>query len=395
MEIEINPIISPDSPIANQLNESGEITFKKITEYLIKEKNVYLKNQQRDESELSFEEKADIIQNIYKKGAITFLTRFGKYLKSDHLNFFIKFENDSEEVKNLLHTFHKANDKRTKRTRNRRFAALKHMVENDSYFSETEMMKRNPLLYEQLVGRYLTNEEKKQRDLAIGNITLVDILMEGLERDEAESKRKKEEIDEIYCGDTSEEDSSEEERDQKNKTVLEINPKTESSSKIPPQPSCSLWGEYTNQNVSTTSWEEMAKPSASSSFSFNMQKQKKKSLQTSSNQMVTATERKLLRDEFVTTMYENFLEGKDEDFDYSNVDENEEYDNLELISRDEEEKYFDSEEPEDLEMEADENKKLEKNTEDEESSEDELDIYMSALNQHPAVCQLSKDIEKL
>lgn len=58
------------------------------------------------------------------------------------------------------------------------------MLKEDSYFSEIEMMKRNPLLYEQLVGQYLTEEEKRERDKfeMKDNTTFVKILMEGIER---------------------------------------------------------------------------------------------------------------------------------------------------------------------------------------------------------------------
>lgn len=52
-----------------------------------------------------------------------------------------------------------------------------------------------------------------------------------------------------------------------------------------------------------------------------------------------------LRDEFLQIMKQRFLEGLDEDFDYSKVDANEEYDNLIIFGQDEEEKYFDDEEP--------------------------------------------------
>ena len=45
-------------------------------------------------------------------------------------------------------------------------------------------------------------------------------------------------------------------------------------------------------------------------------------------------------------MKQKFLDGLDEDFDYSKVDGNEEYDNLTIISQDAEDKYFDEEEPE-------------------------------------------------
>ncbi|XP_068855205.1 coiled-coil domain-containing protein 97-like [Aphelocoma coerulescens] len=45
-------------------------------------------------------------------------------------------------------------------------------------------------------------------------------------------------------------------------------------------------------------------------------------------------ERELLRLEFTSRMYQSFLEGQDSDFDYSQVDENPELDNLDILSRD-------------------------------------------------------------
>lgn len=59
------------------------------------------------------------------------------------------------------------------------------------------------------------------------------------------------------------------------------------------------------------------------------------------------------------------------------------YDNILEMDHDAEDKYFDSEDPEEIRDET-------SNTR--ESSEDELDIYMNALNQHPAVCELARNI---
>lgn len=53
----------------------------------------------------------------------------------------------------------------------------------------------------------------------------------------------------------------------------------------------------------------------------------------------------MLRQEFVHLMQEKFLKGSDKDFDYSQVDDNVEYDSLDIRGRDEEESYFDEEEP--------------------------------------------------
>lgn len=54
----------------------------------------------------------------------------------------------------------------------------------------------------------------------------------------------------------------------------------------------------------------------------------------------------MLKEEFKHLMQERFIEGEEKDyFDYSMVDTNEEYDDLQVRGQDEEDAYFDQEEP--------------------------------------------------
>ena len=53
-----------------------------------------------------------------------------------------------------------------------------------------------------------------------------------------------------------------------------------------------------------------------------------------------------LREEFLNLMRQRFLDGLDEEFDYTKVDLSDEYDNMETLCQDEQDKYFDDEEPE-------------------------------------------------
>lgn len=103
--------------------------------------------------------------------------------------------------------------------------------------------------------------------------------------------------------------------------------------------------------------------------------------------MITASERKLLRDEFISIMYQNFIDGKDTDFDYASVDNNEEYDNIDIKNCDAEEKYFDSESPEDASTIDASGKRDE--------DEDELDVFMERLNKHHSIKQLSNGLGNL
>lgn len=58
----------------------------------------------------------------------------------------------------------------------------------------------------------------------------------------------------------------------------------------------------------------------------------------------TEQEKHMLHEEFLSVMQDKFMRGEEEEFDYSAVDTNDEYDDLTIRERDEEEQYFDSEE---------------------------------------------------
>lgn len=55
----------------------------------------------------------------------------------------------------------------------------------------------------------------------------------------------------------------------------------------------------------------------------------------------------MLHEEFLSAMQDKFIRGEEEEFDYSAVDTNSEYDDITMRERDEEEQYFDKEDYED------------------------------------------------
>ncbi|XP_060531888.1 coiled-coil domain-containing protein 97 [Cylas formicarius] len=312
-----------------------------IIRTLVANEEVVFKSQQRGEAEPSESEKTDIALRCYENSKLNFLIKFGKHLDRNQLSHFDRFTAESEpnweETGIVLAELTKKNSRQLE-VKNRRYKALQQMIKENAYFSEIEMMKRNPLLYEQLVGQYLTADEKRERDKYVmeKGVTFVKILMEGIERDNAEHWMKLQQQKEDNKMEESE--SSDEDAELATGNVR--------------------WGEFEEDKMAVT-------------------KSKKRS------PMVTAQERLLLRQEFVTTMYQNFLDGKDEAFDYSDVDDSAVYDNVEEIEHDAEDRYFDSEEAAEVIGDG------------HQSSEDELDIYMNALNQHPAVCDLAHNMTRL
>lgn len=312
-----------------------------LLDYLAKS-NANFKSQQKDDPELTFEDKRTIASNLLKKSHCLFLAKFGHHLSKDHLKYFDRHKEDNYEISYHVERLqrHFNDSTRQKDIRNRRYEALKKLIEDGEYFSECEMMRRNPLLYEHLVGQYLTEEQKQTRDnLDMKNDTFVHLLMQSIEKDWVKERKELQKeaekdyaLEENSTNDDTNEDSSSEELDVKEKQETR-------------------WGEFSTKQV--TRIKESKKK--------HMHKHKHK---------ISDKEQQILRQEFLTTMYQSFLDGKDLDFDYSAVDNNEAYDNIDLRSQDEEEKYFDSESPETIVTESN----IVQN-----ESEDELDVYMRSL----------------
>ena len=153
--------------------------------YRIANSDAVVKSQQRGEPDLTVDEKVTILLGILDRSPGSFLMRFGKYLVEDDLRNFDHLEGDYEidfrlkEVKKILDT-----KKKNTGVRNRRFECLQRLMKDSDYFSEEQMRKRSPLLYEEYIGQYLSEEEKFERDKAeMGNDpTLSELLMSRQEK---------------------------------------------------------------------------------------------------------------------------------------------------------------------------------------------------------------------
>lgn len=269
---------STDSPVSDVERDDLK---NELLDHVAESKAIF-KSQQKGEPELTFEEKRAIAEKLLEKSRCLFLSKFGHYLKEDHLEYFSKSQ-DYETVHhvNRLRRYFN-NSTRHIDVRNRRYEALRTLIGKGDYFSECEMMKRNPLLYEHLVGQYLTEEEKKARDSIAQSANYVDILMETIERDKLQKhlKSQQKEEDEVR-----EENDSDDDDDDNSRNSIESKTNFD-------KPNRQQWGEDLNDT------------------------DKYRRLQSSKIHKISNQEIKLLRQEFVTNMYQSFLDGKDRDFDY-------------------------------------------------------------------------------
>ena len=244
--------------------------------------DVIIKSQERDEPDLTDNEKFYYLQEMLNRSPGKFLMKYGGLLLEYHLVYFKKY--DDYEIKFRLKELQKnlSDGSRKVVRRNRRFECLKKLMDEGVYFCEKEMRQREPLLYEHYIGQYLTPEEREALDRQCSDVLLSDRILH-----QADVKRREELLIVQREAEEMVEFESDEDDEEDPKQVLE--------------------------------------PSEDSTIS---EKEKRK-----------------LHQEFLRTMQLKFLNGDEKEFDYSKVDNNVDYDSIEQRGIDEEEKYFDSEEP--------------------------------------------------
>ncbi|BFF95524.1 coiled-coil domain-containing protein 97 [Drosophila madeirensis] len=325
-----------------------------IFKALAENDKIIFKSQQIDDPELPFAEKQQIAQQSFESNREHFLIRFGSYLNVSQLSFFQSLaieEPIKPEMCLLLEDFQRKLNTRTVCVKNRRYQALQQLLQKGEYFGEHEMMQRAPELYQELVGQYLTEKEKKARDsYDVRNTSFSGILMHTLE---------KKQRDELLEG-TQQPSQEEDEEDGMPPVVAE-------DFEVPP--ACRRqWGEFEDDAPIACSTSRSVPPPAAV-----------KVTKISTAEYYNPGERELLRNEFLSLMKERFLSGEDKDFDYTAVDDDPTLDDLKLIEQDEEDAYFEtSDEEEDEQPEAKPATS---------SSEDELDVYMRHLNNHHSLQQ--------
>ncbi|ELT95464.1 hypothetical protein CAPTEDRAFT_157459 [Capitella teleta] len=238
----------------------------------------HFKHQQIGEPDLTAEEKMTIASDLLDNKPAVFLSRFGKYLLEKELAYFPSGDYTID--------FHMSQIRRQRlssksEVKNRRYEAMKQMTAQGEYFSDEEMKRREPLLYEQMVGQYLS-EDEIQSKVDKTDLRFSSILMSHLEITQD---------NELYKTQKATEDDD----------LEQMKPEDSES----------------EEESELESEEEDGRPK------------------------ISDKERARLKGEFLLLMQQRFMAGDDEHFDYSHVDSNEAYDCMDLVNQDAEEKYFD------------------------------------------------------
>lgn len=377
------------APLEQEIPTSPKDVLRtNMIHHIVHENKAYFRSQQINDPDITEEERKTIVEKILSEGDTKFLARFGKFITQEHLVYFEATPTDDEqdryEIDYFLKDIRKSLANRQRDVKNRRYAAMQRLMDENEYFSEVEMMKREPLLYEHLIGQYMTANERNLRDaMDSDGPEFSNILLHGIDVKNTEELRRQQQLEEEAVEGSSgdeDEDEQENESDSPEKDVHKdgiIN--DEYYPQVPPN-FRQHWGDFEDDEPSpaastSTFTPPTRRPDASSEMK-SPSKLKSKNIEPRQS-YVSADEKELLREEFFGIMCSNFLQGKDEAFDYAKVDDNSDYDNIDIQNQDAEDKYFESD---DEDTSRNDIERVEGPVSD--AEDDELDVYMKNINQN-------------
>merc|ERR1712110_584431 len=204
---------SADEEVGEELDRDGSDVLASIISTAVKSDG-FFRHQQVGEGELATDEKEKIVKELVQSKPALFLQRFGRFLSVAQLDYFESLQDDDFELSHYLKetkqlTCRKVSQQRVK---NRRYAMLQRMLAaSHPHFSEAAMRERNPLLYQQLVGKFMTAEEKAADEAVdMTNCSLSKIILEHMdinkERDDINREEKEEQEEEFDSDEEVEED---------------------------------------------------------------------------------------------------------------------------------------------------------------------------------------------
>ncbi|CEI90421.1 hypothetical protein RMCBS344292_04746 [Rhizopus microsporus] len=273
--------------------------------------NIPFKTLRLGEIELSDKEKLEQMKSTLESDPGLFLSKWGRHLSQSTLSLFECLQDDYEVNFYLSSLLYKQSPSISPRENarqqksalhtlslNRRYEYLKRQLRHSDYFSDEAIQLREPELYEQFVGRHVPASEKNKP--FENDVTLVNRILSNIDR-----KYVSDRLDEQR---QIEEEQFEEEEDTDDEDI-----KMKDVQETPSSIASERTGEADDGNIDEVEDEDIE---------------------------AVMQYREEQRQELIRLLEEKFLAGKD-DFDYTEVDYNEEYDDLDQQERDIQDKYFD------------------------------------------------------
>ncbi|KAI8636456.1 coiled-coil domain-containing protein-domain-containing protein [Parasitella parasitica] len=276
------------------------------------------KTLRHSEVELPPEEQLIQIQATLRKDPGLFLSKWGRYLSQNSLRLFQVIQSDyevdfylnsllynQEEHQKVQRQSHKKSAMQLV-AHNRRFEFLQRKLRGSDYYSDESIQLREPVLYDHYIGQYIPAREKaKPFD---NDMTLVNRIFSNMDRKFVDDFLYDQKIrDEEQF---EEEDDDDEEIETEKPTPIVLTKKKSED--------VEMKGSVISNDDQKEQDEEDTEDTTEAQTEFREEQ----------------------RAELIRLLEEKFLDGKD-DFDYEKVDYNEDYDNLQQLEQDMQDRYFD------------------------------------------------------
>ncbi|KAI9335882.1 coiled-coil domain-containing protein-domain-containing protein [Pilaira anomala] len=287
--------------------------------------NIPFKTLRLGEEELAPEEKIAQMQKTLREDPALFLSKWGRYLSQPILTLFQTIENNYEVDFYLDSLLYKEEEEESENTptvrdkrpsksalytlaQNRRYEFLKRHLKNSDYFSDESIRLRDPILYDQFIGQHIPDAEKEEP--FADDVTLVNRILSNIDKKFVDDHLHQQKIiDEEQLEEEEEEDDESDDEMHERSTPTVITKKKDENAEIK---------DTEDMNIDTADITDTESMDEESRNAFREEQ----------------------RLELIRLLEEKFLAGKD-DFDYGQVDYNEEYDDLEQLDRDIQDRYFD------------------------------------------------------
>ncbi|OZC08824.1 hypothetical protein X798_04149 [Onchocerca flexuosa] len=156
-------------------------SMDKMIDRIISHEDIFYRSEQRDTPDLTIQEKRELLENLYLENPHLFMRRYHKYLAVEDCGCFDQNEYEIQfYVKAIIERCKDRDTKKRKNVelRNQRYAELLRLKTETDYFSDKKMREREPLLFEKMIGRFLSEEEQIYLRPTIENESLSGVFMQ-------------------------------------------------------------------------------------------------------------------------------------------------------------------------------------------------------------------------
>eukprot|EP00041_Stephanoeca_diplocostata_P011292 m.183723 g.183723 ORF g.183723 m.183723 type:complete len:317 (+) comp18485_c0_seq2:124-1074(+) len=146
--------------------------------------------QHKEDPDWDLARTTEYMVQILQKNIDKFIRLFGEYLTPDECQKFLVSPARTFETTQLIAGLNRTVSQRKTQHRNRRLQHMRKLLAEGVYFSREEMAERAPLLYEEYVGQYMTDEEASTRSEQISSQSWSAQLMSVISNQHIRSRRE-------------------------------------------------------------------------------------------------------------------------------------------------------------------------------------------------------------